>query len=152
MLEILELSKTPQYLEQLAEWHQREWAHLNPGESLTNRINEMQLHLNSSFLPTTFVALDEKLLGSAAIVSNDMETHPQLIPWLASVYVLPEHRHKGIGSGLVLHTMNQAKLEGIETVHLFTPDQKTFYQRLGWQTFAEEQYRGEHVTIMSIIL
>jgi N-acetylglutamate synthase-like GNAT family acetyltransferase len=81
-----------------------------------------------------------------------MDTKPELSPWLASVYVLPEHRQKFIGSNLVLHIMNQAKKAGIETLYLFTPDKEHFYQNLGWQTVSEEIYRGHLVKVMQVNL
>lgn len=91
-------------------------------------------------------------MGSAAITANDMETRPELTPWLASVFVAPEFRNRGVGSRLVMHVMQQAKDAGVDTLYLFTPDRVSFYEKLGWRTFNEEFYRGHLVTIMSIRL
>ena len=110
----------------------------------------MQPYFNDNFVPTTFLAIDGELLGSAAIVANDMETRPELSPWLASVYVAAQHRNNGIGSKLVNHVVEQAKLNDINKLYLMTPDKKYFYQALGWKHIDEERYHGFNVTIMEI--
>lgn len=112
----------------------------------------MQPYLNEDFIPSTYIAKDDVLLGSAAIVSRDMETEPQLTPWLASVFVRPEARKQGIGRQLVLHVMKQARKQGIDFLYLYTPDQESFYLKLGWSTIAKREYQGHDVTIMKVKL
>ena len=152
MIEILNLKDEPDCLETLATWHHSEWSYLYPDESVKDRINRMQTYLNTNFIPSTFIAKDNALSGSCAIIEHDMETRPQLTPWLASVFVAPEYRQQGIGSKLVLHAMTQAKKEGISTLYLFTPDNKTFYLKLGWTIMCTEKYHGHQVTVMQAIL
>ena len=50
-MSILDLSEQPHYLSTLAAWHQQEWAHLNPGSSLENRIEKMQDYLEDGLVP-----------------------------------------------------------------------------------------------------
>lgn len=155
-----ELKEAPEYLAQLAQWHHAEWTHLNPGLTLQERMEEMQDHLNADSVPTTFVAhkvsdaTDQSpiLLGSASVIANDMDTKPELRPWLASVYVDVEQRKQGVGGALVKQVMAFAKANGVKDLYLFTPDQKHFYQNLGWQVIEETDYRGEAVTVMSASL
>ncbi len=136
-------------LDQLAEWHHRQWSYLNPSENLHQRIERMQAYLGDQLVPSMFVARDGAvLLGSAGIVTHDMDTRTELSPWLASVYVAPEHRRHGIGAALVRHVMTVSAAAGIPTLYLFTPDQERFYQALGWTTMAKETYRGAAVTVM----
>lgn len=151
-MKIINLKQKPEYLQILAEWHQQEWSHFNPGQSLSGRIDKMQAYLNDEFIPTTFVAENEKLLGSAAIIKCDMEERKQFSPWLASVYVAPEFRGQGIASELVRHAMAQAFKQGVEKLYLYTPDQQLFYKKLGWLTEERLSYHQEDVTIMSVIL
>jgi N-acetylglutamate synthase-like GNAT family acetyltransferase len=152
MIEIINLRDEPANLATLASWHQQEWSSFNPGESIEERILRMQPYLNEEFIPSTFIAKDNSLSGSAAIVSHDMETRPQLSPWLASVYVAPEKRGQGIGTKLVLHVMELTKREGIKTLYLFTPDRQDFYLNLGWSIKNVEQYQNREVTIMQVDL
>ena len=152
MIDIVDLKDCADCLTTLASWHQGEWSDLNPGETIKQRIKRMQSYLNDSFIPSTFVACNKTILGSAAIVATDMETRPDLTPWLASVFVAPEYRNNGIGKQLVLHVMNRAKTEGIKTLYLFTTDKEDYYQKLGWIINSVVQYHGHQVTIMQITL
>ncbi|MCK4833283.1 MAG: GNAT family N-acetyltransferase [Gammaproteobacteria bacterium] len=152
MTEIKNLKDEPELLPILASWHQHEWSHLNPGETLEHRIDRMQTYLDNNFIPSTFIAENKTLLGSASIVSCDMETMPELTPWLASVFVAPEYRNKGIGRKLVRHIMSQAKRAGIKTLYLFTEDQIGFYLALDWTINCTAHYHQQEVTIMQITL
>jgi N-acetylglutamate synthase-like GNAT family acetyltransferase len=111
----------------------------------------MQSYLSADFIPTTFIAKDQVLLGSAAIIANDMDTEMGLSPWLASVYVAPEYRNRGVGSSLVKHVGLKAQEAGIETLYLFS-DRVSFYQKLGWQLLSQQVYYGHAVTVMYIEL
>jgi len=152
MLKIHNLKNTPEHLTTLAQWHQKEWSYLNPGESIEQRITRMQHYLNDNFIPSTYIAKDTGLLGSAAIVEKDMETTPQLSPWLASVFVAPAHRQNSVATKLILHIVTQAKNKGIQTLYLYTPDKTDFYQKLGWKNLSTVQYHGHQVTIMQLAL
>lgn len=150
---IIDLAREPQHLSILAKWHQAEWADLNPGETLAKRIDRMQAYLSTELVPTTFVFKHEGLLaGSAALVHSDMDSRPALTPWLASVFVAPGFRRRGIGASLVKHVMRQAQAAGLDQLYLFTPDQAAFYNKLGWRAMAEEIYRGQQVTVMTVTL
>ena len=151
---IQDLKHQPQHLPTLAVWHHHEWWSLNPGSSVEKRIQEMQAYLQADFIPSTFIATTpEELLGSAAIVAHDMDNKPTLTPWLASVFVAPAFRNKGIGSELVKTVMHQAQQAGIETLYLFTSASRVeFYRRLGWVVLSEEVYYGNAVWVMRISL
>jgi len=152
MFTIKNLKESPDHLTQLAQWHQSEWSHLNPGETLEQRIERMQDYLNINFIPSTFIAEDNTVLGSAAVIQNDMQTRTELSPWLASVYVSPENRKRGIGTKLVQHIMSCVKNEAYNTLYLFTADRETFYEGLGWQIFDTEHYHGQQVSLMKVNL
>jgi len=141
MFIIKNLKQVPDTLLQLAQWHQSEWSQLNPGETLEQRVDRMQDNLNQDFIPSTFVAIDHTVLGSATIVKNDMETRKMLSPWLASVYVSPEKRSRGIGSKLVQHVMACAKNNNYNKLYLFTENQQKFYERRSEEHTSELQSR-----------
>ncbi len=152
-MDIQDLKKVPQYIHQLAHWHHHEWIELNPGGTIEKRLVKMQGYLSESFVPSTFVGeKDGELIGSAAIVQSDMDTHENLSPWLASVYVSEKHRRNGYGALLVKHAMEETKQAGIKKLYLFTPDDEPFYQHLGWSTITQEDYMGEPVTLMEVEL
>lgn len=81
-----------------------------------------------------------------------MDTHKDLSPWLASVYVAPEYRQQGIGKKLVQAITDLAKTNNIKTLHLYTPSEENWYQSFGWQTTQKETYHQEPITLMQIPL
>ena len=151
-MKIIDLKFEPHYIPVLAGWHHQEWSYLNPDLTIAQRAEWMQSYLSAGLVPSTFIALEEQLLGSAAIIEHDLETRPDLSPWLASVFVAPEYRCKGVGSKLVIHVMEKTKEAGIPLLYLFTPDKEGFYQKLGWQTLSKETFRGHLITIMQVDL
>jgi N-acetylglutamate synthase-like GNAT family acetyltransferase len=151
-MKILDLKQVPHHLETLARWHQEEWGYFKPDKTLAERIKRMKSHLLPEFIPTTFIAENHELFGSASIIEHDMDTRKELTPWLAGVYVKSEFRRQGIGSTLVLYVMEQARKNKIERLYLFTPDMDAFYARLGWKIFEKTRYYGYLVTIMHVDL
>lgn len=145
------LAEHPHLIPTLAEWHHAEWAHLNPGDTVEARISRMQSLLAKEQVPTAFVALEgETLLGSASLIDNDMDTRKDLRPWLASVYVAPEFRDRGVGSALVQRVVDEARALAVETLYLFTPDRESLYARMGWLVIERTEYRGEQVVVMEL--
>ena len=151
-MESVNLSAAPQHLERLAGWHHRQWGCLHPGAGIERVRAELQRHLGEAVIPSTFVARDGDVLGSAAIVERDMRTRPDDGPWLASVYVAPEARGRGVGTRLVRHVMQVARDTNVPELFLFTPDRAGFYARLGWRVVSHETYQGSEVTVMHIAL
>ena len=148
-MKIVDIKECPEHLEQVCDWHQAEWSHLNPGQSWEDRLVLMKEDLKDAAVPSTYVAIEgDILLGSAAILASDMAIHKELTPWLASVFVGPTHRRQGIGTELVKYIMQVAKDNGESALYLYTPDAKAFYARLGWKVWSQLQYHGEDVTIM----
>jgi N-acetylglutamate synthase-like GNAT family acetyltransferase len=148
-MSIFNLSKEPEHIPTLAEWHHAEWSYLNPGGSVQKRIEKMQTYLGDELIPTTYIYKQkDALVGSASIVKHDMQSRLELSPWLAGVFVAPQCRNLGIGSQLVRHVMQEACDAEIKKLYLFTPDQEQFYEKLGWTTFSREEYQGTPVTVM----
>ncbi len=152
-MDIINLQDKPEYIDVLTKWHHEEWSYLDPDVSIEQRKSKMQEYLGSTLVPSTYVGEESgKPIGSAAIIAQDMDTHSELSPWLASVFVDPTQRNKGFGAMLVNHITQQARVANIEKLYLFTPDKENFYKKLGWSVLMKEKYRGYPVTIMEIKL
>jgi N-acetylglutamate synthase-like GNAT family acetyltransferase len=93
-----------------------------------------------------------RLLGSASLVAADLPSREDLSPWLASVYVDPPFRNRGIGGALVKRVVQEAEALGYPTIYLFTPDRAAFYANLGWQTVEQADWNGLPVTVMEMKL
>lgn len=138
-------------IETVARWQWGEWGYLDPNDSLAARIAYLHRQAESDGIPTTFVALEGDIpLGSASLVADDMPTHPELSPWLASVYVAPAARGRGVASALVRRIVEQAAALGITRLYLFTEGARGLYEKLGWQIVMTDHFEGAEVTIMAI--
>lgn len=148
-MQIAYLADHPQYIPTLAEWQYEEWGHLNPGDSVQGRIERLSQHQGRPGIPTTLIAVEnDTVLGSAGLVINDLRTHPDLTPFLASVFVAPAHRRRGVATALVTQVKAVVQQLGLPVLYLITPDQQQLYARLGWQAQSDIEYRGEAVTLM----
>ena len=145
-MRIEHIADHPAFIPTLARWHHHQWPH---GSTVRSRVEAMESQRDRRVIPLTGVALTgREVLGSASLLENDMDTHPELTPWLASVYVAPEHRGRGAGSALARWIVKEANRLGFTKLHLFTPDQESLYARLGWRVRGRETYRGEGVVVM----
>ena len=150
-MEIIDLRKAPQHIPTIARWHFDEWGYLNPGKTLEYRIQRMQRYLGNNPIPRMLILVDgESVLGTAALIEEDMDNHPELTPWLAGVYIREDKRRFGLGKKLVQALMDFAGEQKLAQLYLFTPNQSGFYAKLGWKTLAQETYRDAPVTIMQL--
>jgi len=150
-VKIVHLAACPEVVPTLAAWVQDEWGPVLPGVTFADLVARFESATAPGAIPETFVALEDgRPIGMASIVAEDMPTRPELTPWLASVYVIPEARRRGVGSALVRRVMDAMEALGIDRLYLFTPDQVAFYRRLGWEPLEQVHYRGEDVQIMVV--
>ena len=100
-------------------------------------------------VPVVFVALDDAdaIVGTASLTFDDLVGDPRN-PWLASVFVPPEQRGKGIASALVRTVENVARRFGYASLYLFTASADPLYARLGWRALEQRDYRGERIQVM----
>ncbi|MFZ5816271.1 MAG: GNAT family N-acetyltransferase [Bacillota bacterium] len=70
---------------------------------------------------------------------------PELFTFISDLYVLPEHRRKGIGSGLVERVRGWGYLKGAYRLSLILPTGSpalTLYERLGFKPIQTMLYAG----------
>ena len=143
------LANHPQHIPLLAQWQQKQWFSISPHLTTQKRIDFMQKHPATANVPTTCIALfNNELMGSASLVENDMADYADYGPWLASVYVTPEHRKKGAATALIGKIIIQARQLNYDRLFLFTPDQHDFYAQRGWKLFDQTRYHNELIDIM----
>jgi len=135
---------------ELARLHFSEWGHLRPEETLEDRMRRLRGCCGRGGIPTVLVALaGSALCGSAMLIAHDMDTRPDLTPWLAGVYVLPAYRQRGYGSALVDRVVCEAAALGVPQLYLYTPGAGEFYARLGWSVLDRCEYLDKQVVVMS---
>jgi predicted N-acetyltransferase YhbS len=143
------------HLRTLARWHHAEWASLYDGWSEEDALAELEAHAShDGVLPSTLVALGEDgaPLGSVSLLVEDS---PELVefqgPWLASLFVVPEARGRGLGEALVRALVAQAAAAGLPHLRLFTPHHRAFYERLGWRVEASARVGGDTVDVLGLV-
>lgn len=144
------LGDHPEFLRTLAEWQHGEWGHLRPGDSVDARLARLRNYSERDRIPLTAVAHENgELLGSASLIPHDMDTRMELTPWLAGVFVSPEHRRRGIGAALVRRVMAEAGRLSVPVLYLYTVHSEKFYARLGWSLQEHTTYRNQNIAIMT---
>ncbi|MYL72607.1 GNAT family N-acetyltransferase [Halobacillus litoralis] len=84
-------------------------------------------------LPLFYILLDEEeIIGTYALLRNDMNSRQDLCPWFACLYVKPDHRGQKIGEQLLRHASEEAGRLGYDTLHLGT-DLEGYYEKYGWE-------------------
>ena len=73
-------------------------------------------------------------LGLARVV-----TDRATFAYLADVYVLEEHRGRGLSKAMVQALHDHADLQGLRRWSLFTLDAQSLYASLGWQPLAHPE-------------
>jgi GNAT superfamily N-acetyltransferase len=135
MLDVVSLSKRPEFADACAAWDFAEWGCMEAGVTLDNTLKDYRTERTEKDLPATWVGLcDGRLAGSVRLRYNDHTDREDLNPWMGSLYVHPVYRGKGLGQALCLKVKEEAlKTFGFKTLYLYTPDAADFYQRLGWR-------------------
>jgi GNAT superfamily N-acetyltransferase len=143
------LADHPLLVPVISGWHFDEWSDRYPGTTCAAWTWELAGRCERDRIPVTFVAMvDAEPIGSASLVVCDMDTRPDLSPWLAAVYVLPAFRRRGIATALVTHVLTQARQFGVRQLYLWTDTAASLYSRLGWCPLGEESYKGQRVLVM----
>jgi N-acetylglutamate synthase and related acetyltransferases len=149
-LQVSHLAEKPEFIPLVAKWIYDEWGTLDKSDSLEKRIAQLTSQCNRGAVPLTLVAhVDGEAVGTASLIENDLDTHPDLTPWLASVYVDPTKRRMGAGKALVTRIMEECGKMRIDVFYLWTDKEERYYASLGWKLEFREEYRGMQVSVMS---
>nr|WP_225444622.1 GNAT family N-acetyltransferase [Pseudomarimonas arenosa] len=149
------MSQRPAWVDRLADWHYAEWGALyGPDWSRQAAHDELVEHAQRQHWPNTLIA-DQAgdLLGSVSLVEKDAPSLDHFgSSWLASLYVRPSARGRGVAKQLVQSLCRFAADEGLSRLWLFTPFHRDYYQRLGWNSVTQAEVYGQTVDVMSLQL
>lgn len=149
-MKISYLADHPQLIDTLAPLVWEHWRPILTQDTLKDRITKFRAHLNYHSLPVAWVAHSgTRVLGTAALRVHDLPGREDLTPWLSGVFVAPAFRRQGIGAELCKTVERHAReIFGVTTLYLFTLDQQTWYQSLGWELMQPCTWCGNSVDIM----
>jgi GNAT superfamily N-acetyltransferase len=132
----------------VAKWaHEEFWS--RTGKSLEETQRLFTPLPRSTWLPGTFVLLDGNTpVGTASAVEHDLESRPELTPWLAALVVDRAMRGRGHSRRLVRFIERYARDNGVDTLWLFTWSAQGLYTKLGWRPIERLEQNGREVVVM----
>jgi N-acetylglutamate synthase-like GNAT family acetyltransferase len=137
----------------LALWSISEWGADFPSDTVdTYKDLYRQSRDSVTGEPRVFVALDEHGQPMATVTYINNDDLPNAIepgPWLAALFVHPNHRRHGIGATLVDVVVNHARQLRATDLYLYTADKVDWYARLGWRVVREAELAKRPVTVMT---
>ncbi len=143
------LSEHEEFMPVVASWLIEQWGFLDPGFTVTDAVTDFKTRFKPGGIPCTVIALiNGEIAGTASLINDDMPERPELTPWLASVYVVPEFRKKGIAGKMIDRIINDAAALGVSRLYLFTFGDPSFYSKRGWTIMSKDVYHERPVTIM----
>ncbi|WP_244445255.1 GNAT family N-acetyltransferase [Microvirga sp. BSC39] len=92
-------------------------------------------------IPTALVAHEgDWFIGTVSIIACDEETRPHYTPWVAALWVEPEHRRQRIGAALVDKAVEFAFGTGAKRVYLLAGShRRSYYAGLGWSVIEQTE-------------
>lgn len=142
----------------LAAWHHAEWGHLYADEVWNHAIavREFETMATPDSTDRTWVAFDgdardaDAVLGSVSLIAtDDLAGFEHLTPWLASMFVAPAARGRGVAAALTEALLRGAREDGHEVIRLFTSGQQQFWADRGWAVVATVDTEGHPATVMA---
>ena len=147
------LTDQPHHVQELARLHEAEWGHLFPKIPLETRVDRLRAAAGRSEIPSLVIAVDgPTLVGSSALIAQDMDDRPELTPWLAAVYVKASYRRQGIATALATRIEEEAAALGVAKIYLYTEHEEAFYAKRGWEPMEHRDYHGTPVAVMFKLL
>ncbi len=130
-MKIVELSEKPALVEIAIDYFWKCWGndsnHIFYKDCILNALDK------KNQLPKFYIGLiDERIVGSYALLTNDLISRQDLMPWLACLFVNEDQRKQGFAEQLLTHGLQQAHSKGFKKLYLST-DLVNFYERKGWR-------------------
>lgn len=99
--------------------------------------------------PQTFVLLvDGTPVATASFVAGDLASMPELTPWLAGLFVLPDARGQGHARRLIAQVEAAAQQAGYQEIWLYTGSAEGLYTRAGWEVVERLPHGASSLALM----
>ena len=140
----------PSFAPFLAAAHAQEWGHLYANWNQDTALGNFQMEKGITDLPTTWVIHHQSgaLVGSVSLLMDDLPGHPDLNPWLASLFVFPEFRSLGLGRILVQKALDVLRYHQFPHAFLFTENKASFFSKFNFCIHSQTKAEGHEVTLM----
>lgn len=137
-MEIIKLEESNNLVfDKICDWYYN-WLGIKNNESIEEIKCTFEHSLCKNKLPQTFVALiDGEPAGMYQLsMSDDLNSRPDLYPWLINVYVDEKFRGRNVARELMNTVKENAKKLGLTELYLYTKH-IGLYEKFGWK-FIEE--------------
>ena len=137
-MEIIKLEESNNlFFDKICDWYYN-WLGIKNNESIEEIKCTFEHSLCKNKLPQTFVALiDGDPAGMYQLsMSDDLNSRPDLYPWLINVYVDEKFRGRNVARELMNTVKENAKELGLTELYLYTKH-IGLYEKFGWK-FIEE--------------
>jgi GNAT superfamily N-acetyltransferase len=162
------LANCPEFVDELARLSWKEWPEVyeQRQQTLQHSVKNYRERMNTNRLPLTLVAVRARhgqsltglaancreLMGMVSLKFHDMDTRPDLDPWLGGLLVLPQWRNQGVGTMLMNRATEEARRLDVPQLYLWTHSAEGLYHKLGWQVVERANYFGKEAVVMQIDL
>ena len=149
------LADRPEFIEQLARVSWVEWqtVYQQREETFAKALKNYRERANIDRLPLALVALrGGELIGMVSLKFHDMDTRPDLDPWLGGLFVVQEWRKRGVGSMLMHRAVDEGRRLKVPRLYLWTGSAEGLYRKLGWQVVERTKYCGNNAVVMQMDL
>lgn len=140
LIDIKPISLFPDYAPILAHWSYKQW-YLKRSIDFVHVLNSYMDRAKDDYIPLSYLAINNTLpVGMVSLKENDLWSRKDLNPWLASLYVLPEFRNRGIGEMLISAVINKSRNTGLKKIFLFLDQTEInqlsqYYRKRGWKFY-----------------
>ena len=137
-MEIIKLEESNNlFFDKICDWYYN-WLGIKNNESIEEIKCTFEHSLCKNKLPQTFIALiDGEPAGMYQLsMSDDLNSRPDLYPWLINVYVDEKFRGRNVARELMNTVKENAKELGLTELYLYTKH-IGLYEKFGWK-FIEE--------------
>lgn len=131
---ITRLCDKPWHVRRLSEIYLAEWGEHYGSEWNISSIEAMMDDLRNNYLCETFVATDVEtgeLIGTVALLDEDLRTHSHLRPWISCLYVEHRYRSRGAAKKLINHVVALVDPGSKLYIWCYDPALKGAYERMG---------------------
>jgi N-acetylglutamate synthase-like GNAT family acetyltransferase len=145
------LADHPEAISLITQWHLKQWGDIMPDHTPQTYSRRLSTHYKRDGIPCMYVAVyEDRVIGTAALEDDVMDTHPEFTPWLAWIYTDVKYRKNGVGETLVKKVVEEAGRLNVKKLYLFTPDRQHYHERFGFRTLFQENYYGNLESVMAL--
>jgi GNAT superfamily N-acetyltransferase len=149
------LANCPEFVHELARLSWNEWrlVYEQRHQTLEHSVKNYRERMNTDRLPLTLVAHHGgELVGMVSLKFHDLDTRPDLDPWLGGLLVVPKWRKHGVGTMLMHRATEEARRLNVPQLYLWTHTAERLYQKLGWQVVERTNYFAKEAVVMQFDL